>query len=72
MKHPQAQVATAEVVEGRERAKGHAGPHTRGRTQGRAARSRARDRGRQAAQERALRLPAWWPPLHAIARLREA
>jgi hypothetical protein len=67
-----AQAATAEVVAGRERAQGHAGPHTRGRTQGRAARSRARDRGRQAAQERALRLPALGPPLHAIARRREA
>ena len=51
MKHQQAQAAPAEVVEGRELAKGNAGQHTRVRTQGRAARSRALDRGRQAAQD---------------------
>jgi RNA-directed DNA polymerase len=72
MKTTQAQAATAEVGEGRERAKGHTGPHPRGRTQCRAARSRALDRGRPAARESARRLTARWPPVDAIDRRREA
>ena len=51
MQNQQAQAATAEVVEGRELAKGNSGQHNRGRTQCRAALSRALDRVRQAAKE---------------------
>ena len=72
MKNHQAQAATAEVVEGRELAKGNAGKQTRGRTQGRAALSRALDRVRQAAKDSARRLTALWHHIHAIDRLREA
>jgi RNA-directed DNA polymerase len=72
MQTKQAQAATAEVGEGRARAKGHTGPPHRGRTQGRAARSRALDRGRPAARESARRLTARWHPVDAIDRRREA
>lgn len=72
MKNPQAQAATAEVVEGRARAKGNAGQHTRGRTQCRAALARAQDRVRQAAQATAIRWTALWPHVYAIDRLRAA
>ena len=72
MKNNQAQAATAEVVEGRELAKGNSGQQTRGRTQGRAALSRALDRVRQAAKDSARRLTALWHHIHAIDRLREA
>jgi len=72
MKNNQAQAATAEVVEGRELAKGNSGKQTRVRTQGRAALSRALDRVRQAAKDSAMRLTALWHHIHAIDRLREA
>jgi len=72
MQNTQAQAATAEVVEGRELAKGNAGQQTRVRTQGRAALSRALDRGRQAAKDSAMRLTALWHHIHSIDRLREA
>ena len=68
----QAQAATAEVGEGRERAKGNAAQQTRVRTQGRGARSRALDRVRQAAQESGERLTALWHPVSSIDRRREA
>ena len=72
MKHKQAQAATAEVVEGRELAKGNSGQPTRVRTQCRAALSRALDRGRQAAKERGKRWTALWPHVSTMARRREA
>ena len=72
MQNKQAQAATAEVVEGRELAKGNAGQHNRVRTQCRVALSRALDRVRQAARESAIRLTALWHHVYAIARLREA
>jgi retron-type reverse transcriptase len=72
MQNDQAQAATAEVVEGRELAKGNAGQHNRGRRQGRAALSRALDRVRQAAKDSAMRLTALWPHVHSLARRREA
>ena len=72
MKHDQAQAETAEVVEGRELAKGNSGKQNRVRTQCRAALSRARDRVRQAAKEGAIRLTALWHHVYAIDRLREA
>ena len=72
MKNHQAQATTAAVVEGRERAKGHAGPQNRVRTPCRAARSRALERVRQAARESARRLTARWPHVYAIDRRREA
>ena len=72
MKHEQAQAVTAEVVEGRELAKGNAGQHTRVRTQCRAALSRALDRVRQAARDSTIRLAALWHHVYAIDRLREA
>jgi RNA-directed DNA polymerase len=72
MKNNQAQAATAEVVEGRELAKGNSGKQTRVRTQGRAALSRALDRVRQAAKDSAMRLTALWHHIHSIDRLREA
>ena len=72
MKHKQAQAATAEVVEGRELAKGHAGQQPRVRTPCRAALSRALDRVRQAARDSAIRLTALWQHVYAIDRLREA
>jgi hypothetical protein len=68
----QAHAATAEVVEGRELAKGNAGQHNRVRTQRRAALSRALDRGRQAAKDSVMRLTALWHHVHAIDRLQEA
>jgi RNA-directed DNA polymerase len=72
MKYNQAQAATAEVVEGRELAKGNSGQQTRVRTQCRAALSRALDRVRQAARDSAIRLTALWHHVYAIDRLREA
>ena len=72
MQHQQAQAATAEVVEGRELAKGHAGQQPRVRTPCRAALSRALDRVRQAARDRARRWTALWQHVSAIDRLREA
>jgi hypothetical protein len=72
MKNTQAQAATAEVVEGRELAKGNSGQQTRVRTQCRAALSHALDRVRQAARESAIRLTALWHHVYAIDRLREA
>jgi group II intron reverse transcriptase/maturase len=72
MKNDQAQAETAEVVEGRELAKGNSGQQTRVRTQGRAALSHALDRVRQAARDSAIRLTALWHHVYAIDRLREA
>jgi RNA-directed DNA polymerase len=72
MPNQQAQVATAEVGEGRELAKGNAGQHNRVRTQCRAALSRALDRVRQAARDSTIRLTALWHHVYAIDRLREA
>jgi RNA-directed DNA polymerase len=72
MKHLQAQGATAEVVEGRELAKGNPGQQNRVRTQRRTALSRALDRVRQAAKDSARRLTALWHHVYAIDRLREA
>ena len=72
MKNTQAQAATAEVVEGRELAKGNSGQQNRVRTQCRAALSRALDRVRQAARESAIRLTALWHHVDSIDRLREA
>jgi len=54
MKNNQAQATTAEVVEGRERAKGNSGQQNRVRTQCWAALSRALDRVRQAARDSAI------------------
>jgi len=72
MKYKQAHAATAEVVEGRERAKGNAGQQTRVRTQGRVALSRALDRVRQAAKERGKRVTALGHHVDTLERLREA
>jgi hypothetical protein len=73
MNHDEAHAETAEVVEGRELAKGKAGAHNRVRTQGRSARPRALDRRRAAARkDRTRRLTALWPHGSDIDRLREA
>jgi hypothetical protein len=72
MQNLQAQGATAEVVKGRELAKGNAGQQTRVRTPCRAALSRALDRGRQAAKEQAKRVTALWHHVYTLDRLREA
>src|SRR5262245_40728174 len=72
MKNKQAHAATAEGVEGRELAQGHAGQHNRVRTQGRAALSRALDRVRQAAKDSGKRLTALWHHVYTMDRLREA
>ena len=72
MKNTQAQAATAEVVEGRELAKGNSDQHNRVWTQCRAALSRALDRVRQAARESGRRLTALWHHGSPIDRLREA
>src|SRR5262249_50133535 len=72
MQNDQAHADTAEVVEGRELAKGNAGQQTRVRTQCRVALSRALDRVRQAAKDSAKRLTALWHHVHATTRLREA
>ena len=72
MKNKQAHAATAEVVEGRELAKGNSGQQTRVRTQCRAALSRALDRVRQAARDSAMRLTALWHHVYTMDRLREA
>jgi RNA-directed DNA polymerase len=72
MKNKQAHAATAEVVEGRELAKGNSGQQNRVRTQCRAALSRALDRVRQAAKESGKRLTALWHHVYTMDRLREA
>jgi RNA-directed DNA polymerase len=72
MRNDQAHADTAEVVEGRELAKGNSGQQNRGRTQSRAALSPALDRGRQAAKESGKRLTALWHHVYALDRLREA
>jgi hypothetical protein len=73
MQDHQAQAATAEVVEGRELAKGKAGEHTRVRTQCRGALPRAPDRRRAAARkDRPRRLTALWPHVYDRDRRREA
>lgn len=54
----QGRAETAEVVEGRELAKGNSDKQNRVRTPGRAALSRALDRVRQAARDSAMRLTA--------------
>jgi RNA-directed DNA polymerase len=72
MQTTQAHAAPAEVVEGRDLAKGNAGQHHRGRTQGRAALARALDRVRQAAKERGQRVTARGPHVSTMDRLREA
>ena len=72
MRNDQAHAHTGEVVEGRARAKGNAGPHTRGRTQRRGALSRALARGRQAAKARGQRLTALGHPVSSLDRLRAA
>ncbi|HSF29533.1 MAG TPA: reverse transcriptase domain-containing protein [Candidatus Tectomicrobia bacterium] len=72
MKNTQAHAATAEVVEGRELAKGNSAQQTRVRTQRRAALSRALDRVRQAAKESGTRVPALWQHVYSIDRRREA
>jgi hypothetical protein len=68
----QAHAATAEVVEGRELAKGNSGQQNSVRTQRRVALSHALDRGRQAAKESGKRLTALWQHVASIDRLREA
>jgi RNA-directed DNA polymerase len=73
MSHEQAHVETAEVVEGRELAKGKAVEQNRVRTQRRGTLQRALDRIRQAAQrDRATPLTALWHHVYGIDRLREA
>jgi group II intron reverse transcriptase/maturase len=72
MKNKQAHAATAEVVEGRELAKGNSGQQNRVRTQCRAALSRALDRVRQASKDSAMRLTALWHHVYSLDRLREA
>jgi RNA-directed DNA polymerase len=72
MQNLQAQAATAEVVEGRELAKGNSGQQTRVRTQCRAALSRALDRVRQAAKEKGKQVTALWHHGYTLDRLREA
>src|SRR5215475_4087584 len=72
MQNDQAHADTAEVVEGRELAKGNSGQQTRVRTQCRVALSRALDRVRQAAKDSAKRLTALWHHVHSTDRLREA
>ena len=72
MRNNQAHADTAEVVEGRELAKGNSGQQTRVRTQRRAALSHALDRVRQAAKDSGQRLTALWHHVYSIARLREA
>jgi RNA-directed DNA polymerase len=72
MQNHQAPAATAEVVEGRELAKGNAGQQNRVRTQCRAALSRALDRVRQAAQDSGKRWTALWHQVYTTDRRREA
>src|SRR5215470_15027628 len=72
MKHQQAHAATADVVEGRELAKGNAGQQTRVRTQRRAALSRALEWVRQATRESGKRLTARWHQVYTLDRRREA
>src|SRR6266511_1110611 len=73
MKNAQALAATAEVVEGRELAKGKTGEQNRVRTQRRSALQRALDRLREVARRgRAMRLTARWHHVYNIDQLREA
>ena len=73
MNNDQAHEETAEVVEGRELAKGKAVEQNRVRTQRRGTLQRALDRIRQAARrDRATRLTALWHHVYDIDRLREA
>jgi group II intron reverse transcriptase/maturase len=72
MRNDQAHAETAEVVEGRELAKGNSGQQNRVRTQSRAALSHALDRVRQAAKDNGKRLTALWHHVSSIDRLREA
>jgi RNA-directed DNA polymerase len=72
MRNDQAHADTAEVVEGRELAKGNAGQHNRVRTQSRAALAQALDRVRQAAKASGKRVTALWHQVSSIDRLREA
>jgi RNA-directed DNA polymerase len=73
MNNAEAHAETAEVVEGRELAKGKAVEPNRVRTQGRSALPRALDRIRAAARkDRTMRLTALWHHVYAIDRLREA
>src|SRR5215831_6624653 len=72
MRNHQAHADTAEVVEGRELAKGNSGQQNRVRTQSRAALSHALDRVRQAAKESGKRLTALWHHVSSSDRLREA
>jgi retron-type reverse transcriptase len=68
-----AQTEAAEAVEGRERAKGKTGEHTRVRTQCRSALHRALDRRRQAARrDHAKPWTALWHHVYDVNRLREA
>jgi RNA-directed DNA polymerase len=73
MNNEEAHAETAEVVEGRELAKGKAVEQTRVRTQCRSALPRALDRIRAAARkDRTRRLTALWHHVYDIDRLREA
>jgi RNA-directed DNA polymerase len=73
MSDEQGQAETAEVVEGRELAKGNSGEQNRVRTRSRAALSHALDRVRQAGRkENGRQLSALWHHVYAIDRLREA
>jgi retron-type reverse transcriptase len=72
MSDDQGRAEAAEVVEGRELAKGNSAEQNRVRTQRRAALSRALDRVRQAARDSAMRLTALWHHVTSIDRLREA
>ena len=71
--HDEAHAETAEVVEGRELAKGKTVEQNRVRTQCRSALQRALDRIREAARkDRRMRLTALWHHVYDIERLREA
>jgi len=72
MSDDQGRAEAAEVVEGRELAKGNSAEQNRVRTQRRAALSRALDRVRQAARDSAMRLTALWHHVTSIDRLRAA
>jgi RNA-directed DNA polymerase len=73
MNHDEAHAETAEVVEGRELAKGKAVEQNRVRTQCRSALPRALDRIRAAARkDGTMRLTALWHHVYDIDRLREA
>jgi RNA-directed DNA polymerase len=73
MNNDEAHAETAEVVEGRELAKGKSVEQTRVRTQCRSALPRALDRIRAAARKgRTMRLTALWHHVYDIDRVREA